>query len=94
MEICLVKLIEGVKFSEQEKKMGWRSQPTCEVIFNKVRVPAANLVGEKGKGLKYAMQALLSGRIAKGACSLGAAQCAFDMVTYTILTYFSDPIIY
>lgn len=60
--------------------MGWNSQPTCEVLFDRVKVPAANLLGKKGDGFKYAMTALDGGRVNIGACSIGGAQNAFDLV--------------
>ena len=37
--------------------MGWNAQPTCAVIMDNVRVPAANLLGEEGKGFNIAMNA-------------------------------------
>lgn len=63
----------GLSFGKLEKKMGWRSQPTCMVYFENCRVPAANRVGEEGIGFKIAMNALNGGRINIAACSLGGA---------------------
>lgn len=74
----------GLSFGAQEKKMGWRSQPTSSVMFDDCRIPAANLVGEEGQGFKIAMQGLDGGRLNIAACSLGGAQRALDeAVTYT-----------
>lgn len=74
----------GLSFGAQEKKMGWRSQPTSAVMFDDCRIPAANLVGEEGQGFKIAMQGLDGGRLNIAACSLGGAQRALDeAITYT-----------
>jgi alkylation response protein AidB-like acyl-CoA dehydrogenase len=77
---CLVveKDMPGVSFGAQEKKLGWRSQPTAQVNFDGVRVPADNLVGAEGQGFAIAMSGLDGGRLNIGACSLGGAQRALD----------------
>ncbi len=77
---CLVieKGMEGVSFGANEKKLGWRSQPTAQVNFDGVRVPAENLVGAEGQGFSIAMSGLDGGRLNIGACSLGGAQRALD----------------
>ncbi|OAN76189.1 acyl-CoA dehydrogenase [Sulfitobacter sp. EhC04] len=67
---------KGLSFGGLEDKMGWRSQPTAQVQFDNCDVPAADLVGEEGKGFKYAMMGLDGGRLNIAACSLGAAQIA------------------
>ena len=68
----------GLSFGVQEKKMGWNAQPTAAVIFENVRVPAENLIGEEGQGFRIAMAGLDGGRLNIGACSLGGAQAAID----------------
>ncbi|CAN5220041.1 isobutyryl-CoA dehydrogenase [soil metagenome] len=68
----------GLSFGPNEKKMGWNAQPTRQVIFDGVRVPAQNLLGEEGGGFQIAMTGLNGGRINIGACSLGGAQWALD----------------
>ncbi len=71
----------GLSFGAQEKKMGWHAQPTAQVIFDGVRVPAANLVGGPdavGTGFRIAMNGLNGGRLNIAACSLGGAQEALD----------------
>jgi len=68
----------GLSFGVQEKKMGWNAQPTAAVIFENVRVPAENLIGEEGQGFRIAMAGLDGGRLNIGACSLGGAQSAID----------------
>lgn len=69
---------EGLSFGANEKKMGWKAQPTRQVIMDDVRVPAANVLGEVGGGFKIAMRALNGGRINIAACSLGGASWALD----------------
>jgi len=68
----------GLSFGGLEDKMGWRAQPTRQVQFDACTVPAANLLGEEGKGFRYAMMGLDGGRLNIAACSLGAAQAALD----------------
>jgi alkylation response protein AidB-like acyl-CoA dehydrogenase len=68
----------GLSFGAHEKKMGWNAQPTRQVIFEDCKVPAANRVGEEGKGFRFAMSGLDGGRINIGACSLGAAWSALE----------------
>ena len=83
---CLVveKDMPGVSFGAQEKKLGWHSQPTAQVNFDGVRVPAENLLGAEGDGFKIAMMGLDGGRLNIGACSLGGAQrCLDEAVQYT-----------
>jgi alkylation response protein AidB-like acyl-CoA dehydrogenase len=83
---CLVieKDMPGVSFGAQEKKLGWRSQPTCQVNFDGVRVPVENLVGVEGQGFSIAMSGLDGGRLNIGACSLGGAQrCLDEALRYT-----------
>ena len=83
---CLVieKDMPGVSFGANEKKMGWRAQPTAQVNFDGVRVPVENLVGGEGDGFKIAMAGLDGGRLNIGACSLGGAQRAIDeAIAYT-----------
>jgi alkylation response protein AidB-like acyl-CoA dehydrogenase len=83
---CLVieKDMPGVSFGAQEKKLGWHSQPTAQVNFDEVRVPAGNLVGGEGEGFRIAMMGLDGGRLNIGACSLGGAQrCLDEAIAYT-----------
>ncbi|MSU89981.1 acyl-CoA dehydrogenase [Rhodobacteraceae bacterium 2CG4] len=69
---------EGLSFGAQERKMGWRAQPTAQVQMDGCPVPAAALLGEQGRGFAYAMQGLDGGRLNIAACALGAAQAALD----------------
>ena len=68
----------GLSFGANERKMGWNSQPTAQVIFEDCRVPVENLLGEEGDGFKFAMKGLDGGRLNIAACSLGTAQRAFN----------------
>ncbi|MEM9331044.1 MAG: acyl-CoA dehydrogenase family protein [Pseudomonadota bacterium] len=69
---------EGLSFGANERKMGWRSQPTAQVQFDDCKIPANQLLGEEGKGFKYAMAGLDGGRLNIAASALGAAQFALD----------------
>jgi len=77
---CLIveKDTKGLSFGKNERKMGWRSQPTAQLIFEDCRVPVANLVGAEGDGFRIAMMGLDGGRINIGACSLGTARAALE----------------
>ncbi len=68
--------VAGLSFGPCEKKMGWNSQPTRQVVLEGVRVPAENLLGDEGGGFKVAMSALDGGRLNIAACSLGGARAA------------------
>lgn len=68
----------GLSFGPIEKKMGWNAQPTRQVIFEDVRVPVANRLGEEGTGFGIAMKGLNGGRVNMGACSLGGGQAALE----------------
>ncbi|MGO4582479.1 acyl-CoA dehydrogenase family protein [Arthrobacter sp. 2RAF6] len=68
----------GLSFGPNEKKMGWNAQPTRQVIFEDVRVPVANRLGEEGSGFGIAMKGLNGGRVNMGACSVGGGQAALD----------------
>jgi len=83
---CLVieKDMPGVSFGANERKLGWHSQPTRQVILEEVRVPVANRVGGEGEGFRIAMMGLDGGRLNIGACSLGGAQrCLDEAISYT-----------
>ncbi|MBY0284915.1 MAG: acyl-CoA dehydrogenase family protein [Sphingomonas sp.] len=83
---CLVieKDMPGVSFGANERKLGWHSQPTRQVILEEVRVPVENRVGGEGEGFRIAMMGLDGGRLNIGACSLGGAQrCLDEAINYT-----------
>lgn len=74
----------GVSFGANEKKLGWHSQPTRQVILEEVRVPVENRIGGEGEGFRIAMMGLDGGRLNIGACSLGGAQrCLDEAISYT-----------
>jgi alkylation response protein AidB-like acyl-CoA dehydrogenase len=74
----------GLSFGKKERKMGWNSQPTAQVIFQDCRVPVANRVGAEGEGFRIAMTGLDGGRINIGACSLGTARASLEeAIAYT-----------
>jgi len=68
----------GLSFGANEKKMGWNAQPTRQLMFDNCKVPADHLIGEPGRGFRFAMSGLDGGRVNIGACSLGAAANALD----------------
>jgi alkylation response protein AidB-like acyl-CoA dehydrogenase len=70
--------LPGISLGANERKMGWNAQPTRAVIFENVKVPVANRLGDEGMGFRIAMAGLDGGRLNIGACSLGGAQAAFD----------------
>jgi alkylation response protein AidB-like acyl-CoA dehydrogenase len=77
---CIVveKGTPGLTFGAQEKKLGWKSQPTAMVMFENCCVPVANRIGAEGQGFKIAMAGLDGGRLNIGACSIGGAQFCLD----------------
>ncbi|TKB25150.1 acyl-CoA dehydrogenase [Desulfopila sp. IMCC35006] len=68
----------GFSFGKKEKKMGIRSSPTMELVYEGCRIPKENLLGEEGKGFKVAMKTLDGGRIGIASQALGIAQGALD----------------
>ena len=69
---------EGLSFGGLEQKMGWRGQPTRQVVLDDCAVPAGNLLGEEGAGFRYAMMGLDGGRLNIAAAALGGAQAALE----------------
>ncbi|MHC5209115.1 MAG: acyl-CoA dehydrogenase family protein [Planctomycetota bacterium] len=68
----------GFSVGKQEDKLGIRSSSTVELILDGVKVPAANVLGEVGKGLNAAFDTLDGGRIGIAAQALGIAQASLD----------------
>lgn len=68
----------GLSVGRKEDKLGVRASSTCEVILEDVRVPAANVLGEVGKGYKIAIETLNEGRVGIGAQMLGLARGALE----------------
>ncbi len=74
----LEKGMEGFTFGTKEKKMGIRGSATYELIFDNVKVPKENRLGEEGIGFKIAMSSLDGGRLGIAAQALGIAQGAIN----------------
>lgn len=72
---------EGFSFGKKEKKLGIRSSPTTELIFENCRIPKENMLGEEGDGFKIAMTTLDGGRNGIAAQAVGIAQGALDAAT-------------
>ncbi|WP_025994323.1 acyl-CoA dehydrogenase family protein [Pseudomonas viridiflava] len=68
----------GFVVDRSEHKMGIRASDTCAVTLNNCRIPATNLLGERGKGLAIALSNLEGGRIGIAAQALGIARAAFE----------------
>jgi len=68
----------GFTVGKKEDKLGIRASSTCELILEDCKVPKENLLGEKGKGYKIAIETLNEGRIGIGAQMLGVAQGAWE----------------
>jgi len=69
----------GVVVAAKENKLGIRGSDTNTVMFNDVKVPKANRVGEEGFGFKFAMKTLAGGRIGIASQALGIASGAFEL---------------
>ncbi len=69
---------EGFSVGKKEKKLGIRSSPTTEIVFEDCRVPVENVLGEEGQGFKIAMMTLDGGRNGIAAQAVGIAQGALD----------------
>ncbi len=73
----------GMTFGKHEPKMGLRGSVSTSISFSDVRVPQANLLGERGHGFIQFLQVLDGGRVGIGAMAIGLAQAAFEAaVTY------------
>lgn len=80
LSIFLVDLdLPGVSISKRLNKVGMRSSDTAELIFDNVRVPHANLLGEEGKGFYYIMWELQGERMISAAGSIGMAEYAYNL---------------
>jgi alkylation response protein AidB-like acyl-CoA dehydrogenase len=68
----------GYRVARREKKLGHRTNDTCQIVLDGLEVPAEDMLGVPGEGLKIALSALDSGRIGVAAQSVGVAQAALD----------------
>jgi len=85
----------GMSAAPVEHKMGLTGSPTAQLLLEGARVPVKRRIGAEGDGLKFALDALNSGRLGIAACAVGLAQAALDeAVAYaTQRTQFGRPII-
>lgn len=76
---------EGFKYGKKEKKMGWKTSPTRELIFENCFVSEENLLASEGMGFTIAMDALDRGRITIGSIAVGLSQrCLDDALVYSL----------
>ena len=77
--LIVEKGMPGFTVGAKENKLGIRASDTCSLIFNDVKVPKENRIGEDGFGFKFAMKTLSGGRIGIAAQALGIAQGAYEL---------------
>ncbi len=70
---------EGINLGAKEDKLGIRSSDTCSIMYNNVKVPKENRIGEDGFGFKFAMKVLSGGRIGIASQALGIAAGAYEL---------------
>ncbi|MCP3911295.1 MAG: acyl-CoA dehydrogenase [Actinomycetia bacterium] len=68
----------GYRVIAQEHKLGHRTNDTCQIAFDDMRIPATDLLGEEGRGLAIALGNLSAGRIGVAAQAVGGARAALD----------------
>ncbi|MFA6540832.1 MAG: acyl-CoA dehydrogenase [Bacteroidota bacterium] len=68
----------GFTYGKKERKLGIRSSDTVSLLFDNVRVPKENMIGDEGFGFKFAMMTLEGGRIGIASQALGIAQASLD----------------
>jgi alkylation response protein AidB-like acyl-CoA dehydrogenase len=73
--------LPGFHVGKKEDKMGLRASPTVQLVFDNLRVPAANLLGHEGSGFIYAMQSLDNGRLGIAAQAIGIAEGALRLAS-------------
>ncbi len=85
---------KGFSVGKREHKLGIRASSTCELVFDNCEVPKENVLGEIGKGYKYAIETLNEGRIGIGAQMLGIAGGAYRAALEYVQTreQFGQPI--
>jgi alkylation response protein AidB-like acyl-CoA dehydrogenase len=69
----------GLSARPPEHKLGFTGSPTAQVVFDGVRVPADQRIGDEGEGFGIALAALDGGRLGMAACAVGIAQAALDL---------------
>lgn len=73
------KTYEGITMNPEEHKMGIKGSSTRQIFFNDCRVPVGNLLGERGKGFKMALNILNVGRIKLGAAAIGGSKSSIAL---------------
>lgn len=68
----------GFSYGRKLRKIGWRASSTYELFFERCTIPAANLLGERGAGLRQTLAQISTGRILIGALALGILQGSLD----------------
>ena len=68
----------GFSTGRKLTKIGWRASSTCELHFDRCKIPAANLLGARGAGLRQTLAQISTGRILIGALALGILQGSLD----------------
>ncbi|MHB8086108.1 MAG: acyl-CoA dehydrogenase [Dehalococcoidia bacterium] len=68
----------GYSVGKLEHKMGIHGSSTAELVFENCKIPKSNLLGEPGKGIRYALESIDSSRVTVAAQALGISQAAFD----------------
>ncbi len=82
--LIVEKGMEGFEIGPKENKLGIRGSDTHSLLFNDVKVPKENRIGEDGFGFKFAMKTLAGGRIGIAAQALGIAAGAYELaLTYS-----------
>jgi len=71
----------GFSYGKKLKKIGWRASSTCELFFDNCHVPAGNLLGAQGSGLRQTLSTINTGRILIGALALGILQGSLERST-------------
>ena len=84
----------GFSVAKQLDKMGWRSSDTAELVFDNCRVPAANLLGEEGRGFYAVMKNFQNERICAGAAMMGESAKALEITLEHVKTRkaFGEPL--
>jgi hypothetical protein len=70
--------LQGFRVGKKENKLGLRASPTVQLSFDRMRVPADQMLGQEGKGFVYAMQSLDNGRLGVAAQAVGIARAALE----------------
>jgi alkylation response protein AidB-like acyl-CoA dehydrogenase len=70
--------LQGFRVGKKENKLGLRASPTVQLGFDRMRVPADQMLGQEGKGFVYAMQSLDNGRLGVAAQAVGIARAALE----------------